>query len=362
MKRRSGIAAAFGAILLFIASVQVVFAHPGGTDSHGCHTCHTHCAKWGLKQGEYHCHGHHSGSTSHQQKKARHHASRHERAKATKKLAAGTAVTVSVPSSARSGDFCAGDVADVVTAQASALEECYRNGLWSSKPKPGRVDVHVIVGLSGKARSAKVAASELHNAEVERCVVRQIKKAHFGKPNGGMCIAKVPVAFSIGGGSSSRKGASKAVQSFGTNRVEVHVDKVTDGDTLVVRGFPGTQGKRIKVRILGMDCPESHKNSKCRRDGKQGRMTCAEQIPRGKKAAKRAASLLKHQKVYLEPGSKSGKFKKGAYGRLLAYVRLKDGRDFGLTMLKEGLCSDFGWKYPHPRGEQYRHAQRTRGE
>lgn len=138
--------------------------------------------------------------------------------------------------------------------------------------------------------------------------------------------------------------------------VEVYVDKVSDGDTLVIRGFPGTKGKRITVRILGIDCPESHKNSKCRRDGKQGRMTCAQQIPLGKKASKRAAQLLKQEKVYLEPGTDDGKFDKGGYGRLLAYVRLQDGRDFGLTLIEEGLCSDFGWKYPHRRGDEYEKA------
>lgn len=39
--------------LLFPA---VVLAHPGNTDSVGCHTCRTNCAKWGLSQNEYHCH------------------------------------------------------------------------------------------------------------------------------------------------------------------------------------------------------------------------------------------------------------------------------------------------------------------
>lgn len=32
------------------------FAHPGRTDSSGCHTCRTNCANWGLSPGEYHCH------------------------------------------------------------------------------------------------------------------------------------------------------------------------------------------------------------------------------------------------------------------------------------------------------------------
>lgn len=39
-------------------------AHPGRTDSKGGHTCRTNCAKWGLKQGEYHYHNGGSSSKS----------------------------------------------------------------------------------------------------------------------------------------------------------------------------------------------------------------------------------------------------------------------------------------------------------
>ena len=34
----------------------ISFAHPGNTDSSGCHTCRTNCSSWGLSTGEYHCH------------------------------------------------------------------------------------------------------------------------------------------------------------------------------------------------------------------------------------------------------------------------------------------------------------------
>lgn len=51
-------------IFIFIALLIncKVYAHPGRTDSHGCHTCRTNCAKWGLSQGQYHCHN--GGSSS----------------------------------------------------------------------------------------------------------------------------------------------------------------------------------------------------------------------------------------------------------------------------------------------------------
>ena len=43
-------------ILFFSFNFQYAFAHPGRTDSYGCHTCRTNCYKWGLSYGEYHCH------------------------------------------------------------------------------------------------------------------------------------------------------------------------------------------------------------------------------------------------------------------------------------------------------------------
>lgn len=42
------------ALILIIPSIS--FAHPGRTDSSGCHTCRTNCSSWGLSTGEYHCH------------------------------------------------------------------------------------------------------------------------------------------------------------------------------------------------------------------------------------------------------------------------------------------------------------------
>lgn len=35
---------------------NITLAHPGGTESSGCHTCRTNCSSWGLYTGEYHCH------------------------------------------------------------------------------------------------------------------------------------------------------------------------------------------------------------------------------------------------------------------------------------------------------------------
>ena len=41
---------------VFLLASGIAYAHPGGTDADGCHTCHTNCTRWGLDYEEYHCH------------------------------------------------------------------------------------------------------------------------------------------------------------------------------------------------------------------------------------------------------------------------------------------------------------------
>lgn len=51
---------------IFLLIPSNVMAHPGRTDSNGCHYCRTNCAKWGLTNNQYHCHN--GGSTSSKKK------------------------------------------------------------------------------------------------------------------------------------------------------------------------------------------------------------------------------------------------------------------------------------------------------
>jgi micrococcal nuclease len=138
---------------------------------------------------------------------------------------------------------------------------------------------------------------------------------------------------------------SAAVPPAGKN---VFVEWVYDGDTIRV---VETDKRRIKVRVRGIDCPESRHNEKCEREGKRGLPNCAQQIPMGKKAKKRALELLFKKRVSLVCEDKCQTDK---YGRALRYVHLQDGRDFGLLMIREGLCQDLSHKFPHPRSASYR--------
>ena len=51
-----GLLLTFATLFFFLFATPLVLAHPGNTDSSGCHTCRTNCSSWGLSYGEYHCH------------------------------------------------------------------------------------------------------------------------------------------------------------------------------------------------------------------------------------------------------------------------------------------------------------------
>lgn len=91
------------------------------------------------------------------------------------------------------------------------------------------------------------------------------------------------------------------------------VSRVIDGDTFEVSG-----GQR--VRVLGID-------------------SCEVGTPGGQQAAAEARRLLTGARVTLraEPGSPD----RDQYGRLLRYVTLPDGRDFGREMVGHGHTGVF---------------------
>lgn len=138
----------------------------------------------------------------------------------------------------------------------------------------------------------------------------------------------------------------------GTQRARVV--KVVDGDTLIVELLQS--GEELKVRLAGVDCPETSRNAKCRRDGRAGRRGCAWQIPFGKRARRFAQKLLTDKVVTLRC---DGGCKVGSFGRALRYVHLLDGRDYGWLLIKLGLCEDFSFKYPHGRSRNYKQVQQV---
>lgn len=92
------------------------------------------------------------------------------------------------------------------------------------------------------------------------------------------------------------------------------VEKVIDGDTIVVRGGG-------KVRLLGINAPEiAHRDQRAE--------------PLGDEARQRLSGLLNSKRVYLEFDVQ----RRDRYQRLLAHVTLEDGLNINELLLSEGLA------------------------
>lgn len=106
---------------------------------------------------------------------------------------------------------------------------------------------------------------------------------------------------------------------------------VIDGDTLRIQ----IEGKTEKVRIIGIDTPETVDPRKP--------VQCF-----GKEASARLKELLTGKAIELENNPAEDR---DVYDRLLRYVEL-EGEDIGATMIREGYAHSYR-KYPHPRLETY---------
>lgn len=109
------------------------------------------------------------------------------------------------------------------------------------------------------------------------------------------------------------------------------VSYVIDGDTIVV--VQG--GRKEKVRLIGIDTPESMENSKAFRDAERKGSDISVIISQGKKATSFLRGLIKKgDSVSLE----FDVVERDKYGRLLAYVYLGDGRFLNELIVKSGFA------------------------
>lgn len=105
------------------------------------------------------------------------------------------------------------------------------------------------------------------------------------------------------------------------------VKRAVDGDTIELED--GT-----KVRLIGIDTPESRMSAKLHKDaGKSGRDTKAI-IAMGKKAAAFTRALVEGKKVRMEFDVD----KQDRYGRTLAYVYLEDGTFVNAEIIRQGYA------------------------
>jgi len=110
---------------------------------------------------------------------------------------------------------------------------------------------------------------------------------------------------------------------------------VVDGDTAKIE----FEGETISMRIIGIDTPETVHPSR-------------PVEPYGPEATVRARELLEGKTVTLEYDADPEHDRFGRYGRLLVYLRLEDGSDFGKLMVADGFARAYP-KYPFSRSKEY---------
>jgi len=132
---------------------------------------------------------------------------------------------------------------------------------------------------------------------------------------------------------------------FGRSLMHIggRVIKVYDGDTIKVKL---NSGKKIKVRFLGVDTPESYRR----------RFGYVEFY--GKKASNYVKGLLNHRYVTLHvPRGRRGGMSRGRYNRVLAFVHLGN-LDVCASLLKKGLAKVYR-KKRSPRHYRYLQYERV---
>ncbi|MCC8190315.1 MAG: thermonuclease family protein [Planctomycetes bacterium] len=107
------------------------------------------------------------------------------------------------------------------------------------------------------------------------------------------------------------------------------ISRIIDGDTLEV-------DDGVKVRLLGIDTPESSENNHLFRDlGRMGNIADKHQmIAMGKEATRYARSLAQGKRCWLEYETN----RTDDYGRELAYVHLEDGTNLNEAMVSHGYA------------------------
>jgi micrococcal nuclease len=115
--------------------------------------------------------------------------------------------------------------------------------------------------------------------------------------------------------------------------------RVVDGDTVDVQFEDGSTDR---LRLIGIDTPEVVDPRKP--------VQCF-----GREASEHARELLTGQSVWIETDPTQGD--RDVYGRLLAYIWLPDGRNFGEVMIGDGYAHEYTYRLPYAFQTQFQAAQ-----
>jgi len=143
-------------------------------------------------------------------------------------------------------------------------------------------------------------------------------------------LAVVLLARGCGNSQVDFSPAGKISLPFGKscNYEDILVVRAVDGDTLKLEN-----GER--VRLIGIDTPETYESVKLYRDSQKSGQDIKTIQALGKRASNFTRGLVEGKRVRLEFDLE----KRDRYKRLLAYVYLKDGTFVNAEIIKQGYAS-----------------------
>jgi micrococcal nuclease len=127
-----------------------------------------------------------------------------------------------------------------------------------------------------------------------------------------------------------------AKTSTKTSAGMVKVLKITDGDTIVVI----LGANKEKVRLIGIDCPETSKNNRAFRQAYEAKLNIDEVVKRGKIAKERLRKIINasNDEVTLIIEGKD------RYERILGRIYDSQNNDIGKKLANEGYCLPYTYK------------------
>lgn len=133
---------------------------------------------------------------------------------------------------------------------------------------------------------------------------------------------------------------SSADASVSNSRVFYPVLHVVDGDTIDV----DLHGIKTRLRLIGINTPETVNPRRP--------IECF-----GREASAYAKELLSGKDVAIAQDLSQGEYDK--YGRMLAYVFLRDGTFFNEQMIRGGYAYEYTYHFPYQYQEEFRNVERA---
>lgn len=112
-----------------------------------------------------------------------------------------------------------------------------------------------------------------------------------------------------------------------------------------------------KVRLIGIDTPESFSNSKLEKDSQRTGQDMKTIQELGKRAAAFTRQFVERKEVSL----KYGRQRKDRYGRTLGYLYLRDGTFVNLEIIRQGYANAYT-QFPFEFMEEFRSAEKEARE